>query len=102
VYIQISYLLLKKHAPKVKQLRWDHADLFQYYNTTMSLLYPLYEYNDLAQLETVHYARDVEVRRNFIDCCYNKIVDNLKYTADLHVPLHYKNYYKFWWSEELN
>ena len=27
---------------KVKQLRWDHADLLSYYNTTMSLLYPLY------------------------------------------------------------
>jgi len=25
--------------PKVKQLRWDHADLLSYYNTTMSLLY---------------------------------------------------------------
>ena len=23
-------------------------------------------------------------------------------TADLHVPAHYKNYYKFWWSEELS
>jgi len=30
------------HAPKVKQLRWDHADLLLYYNTTMNLLYPLY------------------------------------------------------------
>ena len=75
-------------APKVKQLRWDHADLLQYYNTTMSLLYPLY--NDLVQFETVQYSSDNEVRRNFIDCCYNKIVDSLKYTADLHVPLHYK------------
>ena len=87
-------------APKVEQLRWDHADLLQYYNTRMSLLYPLY--NDLVQFETVQYASDNEDRRNFIDYCYNKIVDSLKYTADLHVPLHYKNYYKFWWSEELN
>jgi len=28
--------------PEVDQLRWDHADLLFYYNTTMSLLYPLY------------------------------------------------------------
>ena len=25
-----------------------------------------------------------------------------KHSADLHVPAHYKNYYKFWWSEELS
>ena len=88
------------HAPKVKQLRWDHADLLLYYNTTMSLLYSLY--NDLLQSETVCHVSDNEERRNFIDGCYNKIVDSLKYTADLHVPPHYKNYYKFWWSEELS
>ena len=48
------------------------------------------------------WSSDNEKRRNLIDCCYNKIVDSLKYSADLHVPLHYKNYYKFWWSEELS
>ena len=26
----------------------------------------------------------------------------MKHSADLHVPVHYKNYYKFWWSEELS
>jgi len=88
------------HAPKVKQLRWDHADLILYYNTRMSLLYPLY--NDLVQFETVFRESNNDVLRNFIDCCYNKIVESLKYSADLHVPLHYKNYYKFWWSKELS
>jgi len=50
-------------APEVKHLRWDHADLLQYYNTMMSLLYPLY--NDLFQFETVQYASDNEERRTF-------------------------------------
>ena len=44
------------------------------------------------------------------DCCqdaidgfYIKLVDALKHSADLHnVPAHYKNYYKFRWSQELS
>jgi len=41
-------------------------------------------------------------RRDFIDRFYGKLVDNVKRSAELHVPLRYKNYYKFWWSEELS
>ena len=29
-------------------------------------------------------------------------MDVLRYSAELHVPLRYKNYYKFWWSEKLS
>jgi len=85
---------------KVKQLRWDHADLLSYYNTTMCLLYPLY--HELLELEYVISAvRDVDCK-NFIDSFYDKLVDCLKYSAELHVPIHYKNYYKFWWSQQLS
>ena len=41
-------------------------------------------------------------RQNFIDCLYSNLVDILKHSAELHVPLRYKSYYKFWWSEELS
>lgn len=84
---------------KVKQLRWDHADLLSYYNTTRNVLYPLYyeilEFN-------AHLSESLSAdRQHFIDCYYSKVVEALKYSAELHVPLHYKNYYKFWWSEHL-
>ena len=85
---------------KVKQLRWDHADLMSYYNTTMRLLYPIYD--ELLEFETHFPKCNVIQRQDFIDCVYSKLVDTLKYSAELHVPLHYKNYYKFWWSEELS
>ena len=38
----------------------------------------------------------------FIDSYYAKVVDCLNQSAGLHVPVHYKNYYKFWWSQELS
>jgi len=85
---------------KVKQLRWDHADLLLYYNTTMHLLYPLYNEllefeNDLSSVSNVDCV-------NFIDSFYGKLVSCLNHSAELHVPVHYKNYYKFWWSQELS
>ena len=42
------------------------------------------------------------VCKNFIDHFYSKVVSILKYSAELHVPLHYKDYYTFWWSQELS
>ena len=86
---------------KVKQLRWDHADLLSYYSTTMNVLYPLY--GELLEFETCCYSQGrSDCCQDFIDGFYNKLVDALKLSADLHVPAHYKNYYKFWWSEELS
>jgi len=66
----------------------------------MSLLYPAY--NELVEFESVSHVSDTDQRQSFIDSCYSKIVDRLKYSASLHAPLRYKNYYKFWWSEELS
>jgi len=85
---------------KVKQLRWDHADLLSYYNTTMSLLYPLYY--ELIEFENVLSSLSNADCNNFIDNYYSKLVGVLNYSAELHVPAHYKNYYKFWWSQELS
>ena len=59
-------------------------------------------YNELVEYESVSHVSDMDEQQSFIDSCYSKIVDSLKYSADLHVPLRYKNYYKFWWSEELS
>ena len=51
VYPDFSYTAEAARAPKVQQLQWDHADLLLYYNTTMSLLYPVY--NELVEYESV-------------------------------------------------
>ena len=85
---------------KVKQLRWDHADLLLYYNTTMHLLYPLY--NELIEFENELSSVSNVDCVNFIDSFYGKLVSCLNHSAELHVPVHYKNYYKFWWSQELS
>ena len=36
----------------------------------------------------------------FLDAIYDEIVCVLQRAAS-YVPVHYKNYYKFWWNEEL-
>ena len=85
---------------KVKQLRWDHADLLSYYNTTMHLLYPLYY--ELLEFENVLLSVSNVECVNFVDHFYDKLVGCLSHSAELHIPVHYKNYYKFWWSQELS
>ena len=88
------------HAKRTKNNdKWDHADLLSYYGTTMSCLYPLY-------YELVDYESSIGIlsnteRQNFVDCFYQRIVDILNYSSKQYVPMRYKNFYKFWWSEEL-
>jgi len=36
-----------------------------------------------------------------LDAIYDEIVCVLQRAASLYVPVHYKNYYEFWWNEEL-
>jgi len=59
--------------PKVKQLRWDHADLLSYYNSTVSLLCPLY----YELLEFSEFFADIgEVERyNFTDSYNSNLVN---------------------------
>ena len=38
----------------------------------------------------------------YIDVVYNEIVFVLANAADMYVPVRRKNFYKFWWDEELN
>jgi len=75
---------------KVKQLRWDHADLLSYYNSTMCMLYPLYY--ELLEFENNSTNGGKANCIAFIDSYYAKVVDCLNQSAGLHVPVHYKNY----------
>ena len=59
-------------------------------------------YYELLELENVVSSVSDVDRNNFMDSYYGKLVECLNYLAELHVPIHYKNYYKFWWSQELS
>ena len=87
----------------VLQLRWDHADLFTYYNMTFLHLQPvLDELFDLDSIvDTESYTKEV-VDIDIIDNIYDKVVDALKLSASASVPIQRKNFYKFWWSQELD
>lgn len=85
---------------KVAQLRWDHADLISYYHSTGYQLQPvLDELNDCItkwnmNCDDVNYV-------SIIDKSYNNIVNTLTSCANYYVPQRAKNFYKFWWNEEL-
>ena len=87
-----------------KFLRWDKADLVSYYYHTGILLSPILTQVD-SLLDLLHTDRlamgDTNAHKS-IDDIYNNIVTALKTAASLYVPEHYKNFYKFWWNEELN
>ena len=83
----------------MSKLNDDDDDLLSYYSTTRCLLYPLYD--EIVKFKAYLLQTDDVDRRDFIDRFYGKLVDNVKRSAELHVPLRYKNYYKFGWSEEL-
>jgi len=78
---------------KVEQLRWDHA-----YNSTMCMLYPLYY--ELLEFENNSTISGKANCIAFLESYYAKVVDCLNQSAGLHVPVHYKNYYKFWCSQK--
>ena len=86
-----------------KFLRWDKADLVSYYYDTGTLLSPiLSQVESLVGLLQTNHATNMYEMRDQIDAVFNDIVTALNMAATLHVPEHCKNFYKFWWSEELS
>jgi len=76
------------YKPKVKQLRCDHADLLSYYSTTID--------GELLAFEKCCSMVSSDVYQVFIDGFYSKLVETLKYSADIHVQHNKKtvtNYY---------
>jgi exonuclease III len=104
---------------KVSNLRWDHANLFQYYEASYTALLPIYDrLNDLYLKyklcdglpeygETMNNfngisAVDHSIITSLIDVIYDEIVATLSKVALDNVPCMKKNYLKFWWNQELN
>jgi hypothetical protein len=82
-----------------KYLRWDHADLDKYYMLTGNLLQPL-----LSEVDAILLSDDVsEINvKNCVNDIYSRIVKILYEAAQCTVPQRRKNFYKFWWTQELN
>ena len=82
-----------------RRLRWDKADLSEYYHSTNVFTQLSIEIN-----EKVESCRDIydqiELQR-FVDSVYDDIVYVLANAAASSVPCSKKNYYKFWWNKDL-
>ncbi|MFM2293446.1 MAG: hypothetical protein RIS29_3259, partial [Bacteroidota bacterium] len=79
------------------QLRWDHANLPLYYDLT-----GIHCQNLLHELNlSIGDARDCS-KVSIINEMYDKLVATLQYCASLSVPKHEKDFYKYWWDQELD
>ena len=81
-----------------RNFRWDKADLVPYYyDSNISIN----EY-DYALDSCKGDADDDNIcQQLYVDRIYDNIVTALVNAALLHVPQHGKNFYKFWWNQEL-
>ena len=83
------------NSMSVYNLRWDHADLSLYREATGCYL-PQF-LHDLSDLE-----KNDCVNIETIDCLYRRLVDILSFCSEMTVPKHKKNFFKYWWDQELD
>jgi hypothetical protein len=87
-------------SPDVTHLRWDHAPVGLYYERTRQLCEPVLDslnhlIDNAEDPSCIHFVANV-------DKVYNNLIDILRESANTCIPKHKKNYYKFWWSQELD
>jgi hypothetical protein len=97
VSVNVAY-----NTPKQTYLRWDHADTGSYYYVTGIHLQSLL--SELDSYETALLAGNMaEVDAKFvINSTYCEVVNILRRCASYTVPSRTKQFYKFWWNEELD
>ena len=88
--------------PEQAFLRWDHANTYQYYVTTGEQLQLLLADFDSVVRELVDCNADISSFENIINSVYNQTVHILRDSSMRTVPLRTKNFYKFWWNQELD
>jgi len=96
----INPFKVKPLSDDVRYFRWDHAQLCQYYEQTRVLLEPIYA--ELGVCDNLTDDCDVGALRDKIEKLYNSVVEALNISADLCIPRTRRNFYKFWWSQELS
>jgi hypothetical protein len=87
------------HASASSQLRWDHADLLSFYEFTRGNLVPILDKID-ATSKQFGDKPTIDIKGQ-ISQTYNDIINVLTTGTNLYVPRHRKNFYKFWWDQEL-
>ena len=90
----------QSNQAEIHHFRWDHADLDKYYEYTRQMLQPVYD--DLIALAGRYRSLDVKIVADKIDSIYNSFTSALRISAEIFIPKHKKNFYKFWWSQELD
>jgi len=89
-----------RDEPTVSQLRWDQANIELYYNLTGTYLQDLL--HDLNVYLSADSGSSLCDSAAVINDIYDRLVDALNYCANQSVPVRRKNFYKFWWSQELD
>ena len=91
----------KHKSHEHSQLRWDHADLASYYRYTGEKLEPiLFHLNEVSCKDD---ESDHQINySSIIDRIYNDLVHTLAIGANRFVPHCRKNFFKFWWDEEMD
>jgi exonuclease III len=111
-------------------LRWDHASLPFYYDLTRELLQPVYDRlkSDYSSLMSYSSSHDYYMNVDNVDCSwpaencsqvnnncvsseyidsmieevYDNVISSLNQAADSVIPLVKRNFFKYWWNEELD
>ena len=89
-------------------LRWDHADTSNYYLLTgerlQNLLNQVIEYEiSITNISASNSHNNIsDDNLMFIDYIYDNIVTALIDSSNATVPVRSKQFYKFWWNEELD
>jgi len=84
-----------------KYLRWDKADITGFYAYTGAQMYPTLQKIERVLLDYESQTLEDTDCRAYISQVYEEIVETLSAAAELYVPQRQKNFYKFWWSQEL-
>lgn len=90
----------KSRVDDVSYFRWDHAALHLYYEQTRMMLEPILdELNIFADsVATV----DVFRKHSKLEDIYNSVVAALVTSANMCIPKLKKNFFRFWWNQELS
>jgi hypothetical protein len=100
-----------KNQVNASHLRWDQANLANYYGETFKILEPLRtgmqnSYNFFMEKSNSSVAVDCRFNSNnkmaavsYIETCYAKLVRGLNDAARIHIPALEPQSLKFWWSQ---
>lgn len=95
-YKTVAPPIASRSSADMTFLRWDHAPLDRYYELTRVQLQPILdELNILLSSSSLLSVCDIAR-------LYDSVVAALKHSADQCIPKVAKNFYKFWWNEELS